>query len=242
MNIEAIVLALASAVRPSTSLAAVYALLSTPRPRPLLVAFVVAGLAFSVAIGMLVVSVFHGVHVPRRNSSLTDVVDLLAGVAALGFAVGAHASRTRRAGRERPARNGSRIVQRLHDPTVRVAGTAGALTHVPGLFYLVALTAIAESGPDLGAAFTEVVAYNAIWFSVPIAAAVLAWRRPEKARALMGAANDWARRHRDDPHGRALRGRRHVPHAQGRDRPAGADVHPHRMMRDAPRPGSMGGP
>ena len=92
MKIEAIVLALASAVRPSTSLAAVYALLSTPRPRPLLIAFVLAGLAFSVAVGMLVVSVFHGVHVPRRNSSLIDVVDLLAGVAALGFAVGAYAS------------------------------------------------------------------------------------------------------------------------------------------------------
>ena len=68
---------------------------------------------------------------------------------------------------------------------------------MPGLFYLVALTAIAESGPGLGAAFAEVVTYNAIWFSVPIAAAVLAWRRPGEARALMGAANDWARRHRE---------------------------------------------
>jgi hypothetical protein len=197
MTVEAIVLALASAVRPSTSLAAVYALLSTPRPRPLLIVFVLAGTAFSVAIGTLVVSVFHGVHVPRRDSSLTDVVDLLAGVAALGFAVGAHASRTRRAGRERPARNGSRIVRRLHDPTVRVAGAAGALTHLPGLFYLVALTAIAQSGPGLATAFAEVVAYNVIWFSVPIGAAVLAWRRPEQARALMGRANEWARRHRD---------------------------------------------
>jgi hypothetical protein len=197
MNIEAIVLAMASAVRPSTSLAAVYALLSTSRPRPLLIAFVLAGGAFSVAIGIVVVSVFHGVHVPRRNSSLIDVVDLLAGVATLGFAVGMHASRTRRPARERPARNGSRIVQRLREPTVRVAGTAGALTHVPGLFYLVALTAIAESGPDLAAASAQVLVYNAIWFSVPIAAVVLAWRRPERARALMGRANDWARRHRD---------------------------------------------
>ena len=58
-----------------------------------------------------------------------------------------------------------------------------------------ALTAIAESGPGLAAASAEVLVYNVIWFSVPIAALVLAWRRPERARALMGRANERARQH-----------------------------------------------
>ena len=125
MTIEAIILALASAVRPSTSLAAVYALLSTRRPRPLLIAFVLAGLAFSIAIGIVVVSVFHGVHVPRRDSSLVDIVDLLAGVAALGFAVGAHSGMTdpRPAsgpGARAPASSGGCAIRRSASPGRRV--------------------------------------------------------------------------------------------------------------------------
>ena len=49
MTVEIILLALASSIRPS-SLAAIYALLSAPAPRRLMVAYVVAGLAF---IGLL---------------------------------------------------------------------------------------------------------------------------------------------------------------------------------------------
>ncbi len=49
------ILAVANALRP-TSLAAVYALLATKEPRRLLTAFILAGFAFSVGTGILVVT------------------------------------------------------------------------------------------------------------------------------------------------------------------------------------------
>ena len=54
MSTEALVLALTARVRP-TSAAAVFAMLSTPRPQRLLVAYLVVGLGFSLAVGTLVV-------------------------------------------------------------------------------------------------------------------------------------------------------------------------------------------
>jgi Sap, sulfolipid-1-addressing protein len=195
VSLEAVVLALASAVRPSTSLAALYSLLSTPQPRRPLVAFIAAGFTASVAVGVIVVAVFHGVDRPSRDSSVADVVDLLAGVAALGFALGVHSGQLRTRRDDGAPRDSSRISRSLRDPSARVAGTAGVVTHVPGLFYLVALTAIADGEPRFGQAVTEVAIYNAIWFSVPIAALVVAWRRPDVARALMRRTNAWGRQH-----------------------------------------------
>jgi hypothetical protein len=195
MNVEALILAAASAVRPSTSLAAVYALLSSPSPRAPLAAFVAAGLTFSVAVGILVVTVLHGVDLPGGPSDRTAVVDILAGTAMLGFAVGVGSGRMRRPGERRTPGGERRIVTMLHRPSPRVAAVAGVATHVPGLFYLVALNAIAAQQPALGEAVVEVLIYNGIWFSVPIAAFVFARRRPLEAHDLMSRANDWGRRH-----------------------------------------------
>jgi hypothetical protein len=195
MNVEALILAAASAVRPSTSLAAVYALLSSPSPRAPLAAFVAAGLTFSVAVGILVVTVLHGVDLPGGPSDRTAVVDILAGTAMLGFAVGVGSGRMRRPGERRTPGGERRIVTMLHRPSPRVAAVAGVATHVPGLFYLVALNAIAAQQPALGEAVVEVLIYNGIWFSVPIAAFVFARRRPLEAHDLMSRANGWGRRH-----------------------------------------------
>ena len=62
MIFEIILLAAASTVRPS-SLAAVYAILSHSAPRRLMTAYVIAGLAFTVAFGVIVVGAFHGIHI-----------------------------------------------------------------------------------------------------------------------------------------------------------------------------------
>ena len=61
-TIELIALALATAIRP-TSLAAVYALLSSAGPRRLMSAYVLAGLTFTIAFGLLVVGVFNGASI-----------------------------------------------------------------------------------------------------------------------------------------------------------------------------------
>lgn len=59
MSLEALALALANAVRP-TGIAAVYALLSSPEPRRMLSAFILAGFLWSSAIGIVVVSALGG--------------------------------------------------------------------------------------------------------------------------------------------------------------------------------------
>jgi hypothetical protein len=195
MTVEALILAAASAVRPSTSLAAVYALLSSASPRTPLAAFVTAGFAFSMAVGILVVTVLHGVDLPGGSSERGAVVDLLAGTAMLGFAVGVGSGRVRRpSGRGAPG-DEPRIVRMLHRPSLRVAAVAGVVTHVPGLFYLVALDAIAADQPRTPEAILEVLAYNAIWFSVPIAAFVLLGRPGSETLARVARVNGWARRH-----------------------------------------------
>jgi hypothetical protein len=197
MSVEAVILAAASAVRPSTALAAVFTLLANVRARPLLAAFIVCGFAFSALLGLIIVSALHGVPLPGRASTRTDVVDIVAGTAMLGFAAGTwsgrmQAVRRRRAAEERP----SRIVAMLQRPSLKVAGGAGAATHLPGLFYLVALNSIAAPKPGLTSAAVQVAVYNAIWFSVPIAGFVLARNHLADAHNLMSRGNDWSRRHR----------------------------------------------
>ena len=60
MTIDVILLALASMIRP-TSLAAVYALLSADQPRRLMIAYVIAGLTFTIAFSLLILLAFHGI-------------------------------------------------------------------------------------------------------------------------------------------------------------------------------------
>ncbi len=194
MNVEVLVLATASALRPSTSTAAVYALLSSERPRPVLAAFTIGGLALSCAFGLLVVSALHGVSLPGRESDRTAIIELVAGAAMIGFAAGAwsgHVERLRR--RRRAADQPGRIVTALRRPTLKVAAAAGALTHLPGLFYLVALNSIAAGSPRLTEATVAVLVYNAIWFSVPIAAFAVAGKHAAGAHARIAEINAWAR-------------------------------------------------
>jgi hypothetical protein len=197
MSLEAIILAVASAVRPSTSLAALYALLSVPRPRPLLAAFVVAGFTASAAFGVLVVAVLHGVDLPGGDTNFVAVVDVLAGVAALGFANGVRAGGMDRVRRRRPRDEPSWVTRMLRDPSPRVAATAGVATHIPGLLYLVALNSIAADGPGFVDGVVAVLVYNAIWFSLPVAAFVMSRRRPDDAHDLVERLNGAIRRHQE---------------------------------------------
>ena len=87
MSPESILLAIVNALRP-TGVAAVYALLSTQRPRRLLVAYIAAGFAWSFAVGILVVVALGGVKVEAGSSTTNSVVSLGLGAGAVGFAAG----------------------------------------------------------------------------------------------------------------------------------------------------------
>ena len=199
MSLEALVLGLFSGLRPGTSLAAVLALLRTPRPQRLLLFFTAAGFASSWAIGLVVIGVFHGADVAVGESTFTAVLDVAFGAAALGFAAGlqrgwVQPGRRRSSSPSEPAAS-SRFGRRLRDPSAGVAAAAGVGTHLPGLVYLVALNAIASERPGPVDAVLQVAVYDVLWFLVPLASLVLAVVRPSAAVAYLDAATAWVRRH-----------------------------------------------
>jgi hypothetical protein len=194
MNPDVLVLALASAPRPA-GIAALYALLSASSPRRVVVAYVAAGFTFSVAVGVLVVAIFHGAGIDYRGTDVYAVIELLGGLAALGFAIAVGAGRRALPSRDRGNREESTIIRRLGNPTVTTAAVAGVGTHVPGVFYIVALNAIIAEGPSLVAGVLQVLLFNAIWFAATIAAVVIFLLRPGVARRALARVDNWARRH-----------------------------------------------
>ena len=198
INPEVLVLGLLSGLRPGTSLAAVLVLLKTSRPQRPLLFFIAAGFASTWAIGMAVVGLLHGADVAVGGSTVTAVVEIALGGAALGYAAGLQR------GWVQPPHHGSsnsatgassRVARQLHDPSPGVAAAAGVGTHLPGLIYLVALNAIVSEQPGVVDAGIQVAIYCALWFVVPIASLVLVAVRPGAALAYVEAATAWVRRH-----------------------------------------------
>jgi hypothetical protein len=199
MSLEVLALGVISGLRPATSQAAVVALVKTREPRRRLLFFVVAGVTSSMVFGLLCVLAFHGARVDLGGSTFTAVFDLVAGVAALAFAVGYRQGRVSLRRREpraaRANRSTARIARRLRNPSVGTAAVAGVATHVPGLIYLVALNAIAAGDPAPAAAVVEIAIYNALWFAIPMATLALAILRPGRAGDYLDRATRWGRAH-----------------------------------------------
>jgi hypothetical protein len=194
VSLDVIVLALASAPRPA-GLAALYALLSASHPRRVLVAYVAAGFTFSFAIGALVVAAFDGAGIEYGGRSAEYLIELLAGVAALGFAVGLWSGRAQLPSRGESRAEQSAMIRRLRRPSVGTAAVAGIATHLPGFFYLVALNAIVAERHGLGDDVLQVLVFNAIWFGAAVASVVYFMIRPGAARRALLRASSWARRH-----------------------------------------------
>jgi hypothetical protein len=192
VTVEVIVLALASALRPS-GVAALYALLSASHPRRVLLAYIVAGFTFSAAIGLLVVAAFGGAEIDY-GGTVADLFELLAGVAALGFAAGVATGRAEPPSRTDAAGAESAMAVKLRQPSVRTAAVAGVATHLPGLFYLVALNEIVAYG-GFADGIVAVLVFNAIWFGAAIASVVYFMIRPGAARRALLRASAWARAH-----------------------------------------------
>ena len=194
MNLDVLVLALASAPRPA-GIAALYALLSASSPRRVLLAYIAAGFTFSAAVGVLVVAIFHGAGIDYRGTNVYAAVELLGGLAALGFAIAVGTGRRELPSRDSASREESKIIRGLRNPTVSTAAVAGVATHVPGLFYIVALNAIIAEGPGFVAGALQVLVFNAIWFASAIAAVVMFLIRPGVASRALARVDNWARRH-----------------------------------------------
>jgi hypothetical protein len=191
--IELLVLALASTVRP-TSLAAVSAILSHDSRRRLLVAYAVAGLAFTVFVGVVVVFAMHGIHFPSGSDRTRAVADIVGGVAALLFGCAVLTGRIPRRSDHDVSGVGwkARLDRRL---TVTAAAIAGPLTHLPGLFYLIALNVIVAHNPKVAGGVLAVAIFNAIWFALPLAALATCTVNPIAARDAVASVQRWTAQH-----------------------------------------------
>jgi hypothetical protein len=192
VNLEWILLAMVNAARPA-GLAAVYALLSAKTPVRLLLAFIAVGFAWSFVVGLIVVRALHGAEI-GGSSTVTAVISLALGAAALGFAAAFASGRVELRAPGRLSGGDSLMARTLRDPSLHVAAGAGIATHLPGLFYLLGLNAISSTEPSLIGSVIDLVAFNVIWFIVPCAALVVAVRHPERARTALEDFNRWVRR------------------------------------------------
>ena len=158
MIIEILLLALASTIRP-TSLAATTAIMAHQSRRRLMFAYVVGGLAFTIAFGVLVVGAFHGIHVNRSGGRTQGWIDIAGGAVLCAFGVAVLKGRIHRhKGHDAPTVRGSWAAGLSRRLTVRSAALAGPLTHIPGIFYVLALNLIVAHNPKTpGAVFAVVV-------------------------------------------------------------------------------------
>jgi Sap, sulfolipid-1-addressing protein len=194
VTVEIIGLALASTIRP-TSLAAVYALLAADSPRRLMGVYVAVGSAFTVAFGLLVIWAFNGISINAGTDHTKGIAEMAGGLVVLAFALGVLTGRLGgRHADDAPNPDGRWKQLLQHRLTVRTAAVAGPATHIPGLFYLVALNLIVAHRAHVVGGLLEVLIYNAIWFAIraPFAICVA---DPAAARDAVGAIQGWTRGH-----------------------------------------------
>ena len=196
LTVEIVLLALATTVRP-TSLAATDALLASSAPRRLMTAYVVAGLAFTMAFGLIVALVLGGIDAGSASSGARSTAEIVSGIVALVLAALVWRGRLGGDGASRGAPHPPRRWQGLLEKhrTLRTAMLAGPATHLPGLFYLIALNLIVANRLTSRTVVIEVALFNVIWFALPLVALAVSIVSPELACEGIGAANAWAVRH-----------------------------------------------
>jgi hypothetical protein len=202
--VELVLLALAAAVYP-TLLAGVILILRRPDPLKMLTAFLIGGITISTVAGIAIFEALKSSGaVNKSHQSSKPVVDIVIGVISLLVAWGiwsGHIGGGLRedAPRERDgARRGSPswTERALGRGSATAAFIAGLVLNLPGVWYLDALTSIAEAKPSTASAVVQVVVFNVIMFALvelPIVAYVVA---PDRAVELVNRTSGWGRRHK----------------------------------------------
>jgi hypothetical protein len=195
VTIEIILLAMACTIRP-TSLAAIYALLAHDSRRMLMITYVAAGLAFTIAFGLVVVYAFHGIHVRSGTDKTKGIAEIIGGVVALALGIGLLTGRLQGPHAREAPEAGGRLQAMLNGRVnKRAAVLAGPFTHIPGIFYVIALNVIVAHNVRVTRGTLAVVTYNAIWFALPIVALVVCIVNPPAARNAVGFVERWASDH-----------------------------------------------
>jgi hypothetical protein len=200
-----IALALAAAVYP-TILAGVVVLLRQENPRPLLLGFWLGGMVISIAAGIIIVLVIEQSNKTVDISSTTrPVLDIVLGLLSLALAFAVWTGRTGRltAWRERrqakkppPDPDKQSFTERwLGNGSVWLAVGAGAILNLPGVWYLAALTDIADVRPA-SHQLVQILVFNLIMFvlvEVPLAIYLIDEQRAQRA---VDGFDRWVRAHK----------------------------------------------
>lgn len=195
LSAEVVALALLSTIRP-TSLAAVYALLCTSSPRRLMIIYNTVGIAFTVGFGLIVIWAFDGISYDSGSDQTMGIAELAGGILVLGFATSVLTGRVGGPRADDAPAAGNRFKELLERrATPKTAAIAGPLTHIPGLFYLIALNVIVAHDPKIPSGLIEVLIYNFIWWLLPLGALAVCTVAPDRAREIVSAIDDWARLH-----------------------------------------------
>jgi hypothetical protein len=159
-------------------------------------AYIAAGAAFTIGFGLLVIGVFHGIGVRPFNNKAFGVAEIVGGSVAilLGVLVLTDRIGDGRSGEAPPTP--SRWQAILNErATTRTAAIAGPVTHLPGVFYLVALNLIVSHEIWLHTGFVSLLLYNAVWFCLPLIALAISIYNPAYAAEVVGTIDHWTRAH-----------------------------------------------
>ena len=195
MTVEVLLLALASTVRPS-SFVAVFALVREPSPSRLMTAYVIAGLAFTFTVGVVVVWACGGIGLNGGTHRTKAIAEMVAGALALGLAAAVVLGRPPIEGSIEAQRDGGRLTRLFErEITPRAAALAGPVTHIPGLLYIVALELIISQEPGIAGEVLQVGFYNAVWFTLPILVLAICAVDPSAARRVVDRLERWGAAH-----------------------------------------------
>jgi Sap-like sulfolipid-1-addressing protein len=185
-------------------IAAAVVLLGRPRPASNLRAYLVGGMGFSIAFGLVILLALHGSgalrHPSRPTSAIVEVAAgaLLIAVAALVF--------SGRAAQWHPRRRNQSADDRGHRPSLEeralgndslwIAWAAGALYSAPGAYYLAGLALLAKLNRPAPINVVAIVGFNLVMFAfieLPLLGFLFA---PDKTRKLAQQLNRWMTRHK----------------------------------------------
>jgi hypothetical protein len=124
------------------------------------------------------------------------VAEIIAGCIAIGFGLLVLTGRIGERDAAEAAPPPNRWATLLREKvTARTAAIAGPVTHLPGIFYLVALNLIASHRVWPHSGLLSLLLYNGVWFCVPVAALAICIINPTLASEAIGAIIIWIRPH-----------------------------------------------
>lgn len=191
-------------------MAAVLVILSRPRPRALLTAYVLGSFVASLLIGVGVVALLKSSHTfTGRNSSSRPTLEIVVGVIILlseAWLSSARSAAVRQRSSEwladrrrrkvaRSARKPGRSARILNRGSVGLVAALGVAMHLPGLLYLVALGDIAAANLTGADTVTVLIAFNVVMLApieLPLLGCIF---DPQATEQKVTAIDAFIRRH-----------------------------------------------